>query len=445
MKKIFLSSLLIFIYSFAFSQSSADFNGKTIKEINIKTSRISSDVVRKKFLMHEGDVFFEDNYDTARQCLHDMRVFKSINFNISDNEDETVSINIDANDGYYVFPLLFGTGGSKSTFAAALMEANLFKAGEMAVLFGAFSSDGFSTMGGFGINDNFFSITYSAMKYKESVYKNGSYSTSGLFTAEPDKDQVGKPINKYDAENESFGLSWSKSFYEKASFSIGFNSSDIEYKGNDVPKDEGKHNKLVLGLRSFKNMSPGGGGAGFGALFGIGLSDIADKLADLPKEKIGYFAGLTYESGGDYTGSDYGISKANLKLSGNIEFKSRNVIFIDIAGAKDFESPFNDMIKSGDVLTGRGVYSREFRGDEAAGIGASFKWHLIKNKTGVLSLVPFLENAVMWNKGTPENQGGAGIIISYHIWRIPFPIGLNYTQNLNDGSSDVSFLFGGGF
>lgn len=446
MKKIILSLLLIFLYSVAFSQQSSEHNGKTIKEINIKTSRISPEIVRRKFLLHENEVFFEDNYYDAKQALHDMRVFKSIDFIVSDNEDGTISININADDGYYVFPLIFGTGGSKSTFAAAVIEANLFKAGEMLVAFGAFSGDGFSTMAGFGINDNFFSIMYSGMNFEESVYKNGSYSTSGLFTSEPDKDQTGKPVNKYDVENNSFGISWSRSFYERASFTIGFNTSDIGYKGKSaVPKDEGNHNKLVIGFRSFKNMNPGGGGAGFGALFGVGLSDIADKLADLPKEKLGYFAGLTYESGGDYIGSDYGISKVNLKLSGNIEFKSRNVLFIDMSAAKDFEASFNDKIKSGDVLSGKGIYSREFRGDEAAGIGASFTWRPIKNKTGVLSIVPFIENAVLWKNGSPQNHAGAGAAVSYQIWRIPFPIGINYTQNLNDGSSDFSFVFGGGF
>jgi hypothetical protein len=325
------------------------------------------------------------------------------------------------------------------------MEANLFKAGEMAVLFGAYSTDGFSAMGGFGISNNFFSIMYNGMKFKESVYKNGSYSTSGLFTAEPDEDKIGKPVNKYDVKNDAFSILWTRSFYERASLALGFSLSDIEYKGNNIPADEGKHNKVIIGLKSYKNINAGSGGAGLGALFGIGLSDIADKLADLPKRKLGYFAGITYENGGGYIGSDYGISKVNLKSSGNIEFKSRNVLFIDVSGAKDFQSSFNDMIKSGDVLSGKGMYSREFRGDEAAGIGASFIWHPVKNKTGILSVMPFVENAVIWNDGSPENQGGAGVTVYYQIWRIPFPIGINYTQNMNDGSSNVSFLFGGGF
>ncbi|MCL2143997.1 MAG: hypothetical protein FWH43_00665 [Endomicrobia bacterium] len=446
MKKIIISLLCLLLYSSGFSQDNAGFNGKTVKNINIKTSRIDSETVRKKFLMREGDVFFEENYDEARQALHDMRVFKSIDFNIAGNDDDTVDIDIDAKDGFYIFPMIFGTSGKKSTFAAALIEANLFKAGETVILFGAGNSDGFSTMAGFGIRNDFISFGLSDMEFTEYEYKNGSYNTSGLFTSEPDKGRLGQPIKKYKVTDNSLGVSWSRSFYEKAGFTLGFRTSDIDYSGNDMPDDKGKHNRLSAGIRSYKNMRPGGGGAGFGSIFGIGLSDIADKLAGLPKEKFGYFAGLTYESGGDHTGSDFGISKASLKLSGNVEFKSRNVFFMDIAAAKDFESSFYDKIKSKDVLSGKGIYSSEFRGDEAIGAGMSFVWRPVKNKTGVLSVVPFIENAVLWNKnGPPQNQGGAGIIVSYHLWRIPFPIGLNYTQNLNDGSSDVSFLFGGGF
>ena len=446
MKNIFLSILLtISVSAQAFSQDISIFNGKTVGKINAQTSRISPEIVRKKFLMNEGDVFFEENYNDARHALHDMRVFKSIDFNITDNEDGSITIDINAKDGFYVFPLIFGVGGSKSTFAAALIEANLFKAGETVMLFGAFNSDGFTSMAGFGVKDNFFSLAFSDMKYTEYVYANGSYSSSGLFTAEPDNDKFGKPVNQYDVRNNTLRVSWSRSFHERAGITLGFSAADINYKGSNSPDDEGVHNKIIIGIRNFKNMRPGGRSAGFGALFGIGLSDMADRLADLQKERLGYFAELTYENGGDYTGSDFAISKAGMKLTGNIEFKTRNVLYVDFASAKNFEAPFHDRIKSKDVLSGKGIYSREFRGDEAIGTGISFVWYPVKNKTGVLSVMPFIENAVLWNGDLRHNHGGAGASVSYQFWRIPFPIGINYTQNLNDGSGNVSLLFGGGF
>lgn len=446
MKKAMLFlSLTIFYCPLAFAQSNADFNGRKVREIKIETARISPGIVRKKFSVKEGDIFFGDNYDTARQALHDMRVFKSIDFKVLPNDDETVSIEINANDGYYIFPIVFGTGGSKSTIAASIVEANLFKSGEMLFLFGVYSSDGFMTMAGLGVENNFFNIQFSGMNFKEFVYKNGSYNASGMFTSEPDQSQTGKPEREYRVKDKSFRFAWSRSFNERASVTAGFSMSDISYSGAVIPSDKGRHNKIVLGLKSYKGIKPGGGGASFGAIFGIGLSDVADKLADLPKRKPGYFAGIQYENGGNYTGSDFDISKINLKLAGKMEFRKRHILFLDIAAAKDFNAPFYDSIKSVDVLSGKGIYSREFRGNEAAGAGISFIWHPVKSKTGVLSLAPFIEHAAIWKDGSLKSHGGAGASISYQIWRVPFPLGINYTQNLTDGSRDISLLFGGWF
>ncbi|MDR2426767.1 MAG: hypothetical protein LBD46_06295 [Endomicrobium sp.] len=444
MKKLFLSITLILLCSFAFSSETADFNGKTIREINIKTSRISPKMVRKKFLMQEGEVFFKDSYDYARQALHDMRIFKSIDFDIAENEDNTLSINIDAKDGYFILPMIFGTGGNESMLAVALMEANIFKAGEMFSIFGSFSSDGFLTMALLGIENNLFSIGYNGMEFEESVYKNGSYSTSGMFSSDSKRDKSGKPLNSYDIKSDGFVLSWSRLFYEKTSISLAFNTSYIQYKGNNTPDDEGRHNKMIFSIKNFKNAKEGDN-VDWGALFGIGQSGIADKLAALPKKKFGYSVRLTYENGGDYIGSDYDISRISLNFSGNIEFKTRNTLFLNITAAKGFESKFNDRIKSIDTLSGKGIYSKMFRCDEAIGGGLSFAWYPIKNKTGVLSIVPFIENAILWDNSSIQNHGGAGTIISYRMWRIPFPLGINFTQNLNDRSNEVSFVFGGGF
>ena len=73
-KAILFLSLIIFYCPLAVARSNADLNGKKVREIKIKTSRISPGIVRKKFLVKEDDTFFEDNYDTARQALHDPRM-----------------------------------------------------------------------------------------------------------------------------------------------------------------------------------------------------------------------------------------------------------------------------------------------------------------------------------------------------------------------------------
>lgn len=447
MKKMLLLSILLLFSLTCYASDYNQFNGKTIGTIEIKTSRVSAHKVKKKFGLTEGDLFNAQNYETAKESLHDMRVFKSIDFNINEVDDNTINISIDAKDSYYIFPMIFGTGGKKSTFGAALMEGNLFKLGESIFTFGAFNSDGYMVTGGFGIDDNFFSVSYRNMKYKEYVYKNKSYSNSGLFSGSSKENKHGEPLYDYDVDSNAIAFMWVKSFHKKVSINLGISLSDVVYTGTTIPLDKGKHNKFLFGIKKFNNVKSGSGGfaGSFGAIFGIGLSDVKDQLADLPKEKYGYLLALNYENGGEYLGSDYPTSKINLKAIGNIEFKKRHVLILDIAGAKDFESPFYDRIKSKDVLSGKGRYSREFRGDYAVGTGASFIWYLIKNTTGVLTLMPFIENAIVWNNANPQNQGGAGASLSYRLWRIPFPIGINFTQNLNDGSSDFYFLFGGGF
>jgi hypothetical protein len=95
------------------------------------------------------------------------------------------------------------------------------------------------------------------------------------------------------------------------------------------------------------------------------------------------------------------------------------------------------------MLTGKGIYARDFRGEEAAGGGISFLFYLLKNKTGAAILTPFIESAVINDNHTTRTQTGIGASISYRLWRIPFPLGINYTYNVTDGSYDISFLFGG--
>jgi len=446
MKNKILSILIILLMTTgAYAQDCSGYNGKTVRKINIKAARISPEIVREKFLICEGDVFYEDNYAAARQALHDMRIFKSIDFSIEDNGDDTITINIDAKDGSYIFPLLFGTGGSNSTIAAALIEANLFKAAEFSYIFGAASSDGYVAMAGLGMKNNSVGVSGSRFKYDEKVFDNGSYSTSGLFSSSRNYSEFSAPVNEYNVDATSVRLFWSKTFHERSAFSAGFNFADVTYSGTNAPNDQGSHNKITLGYKIYKNIQQAGGMSGMGALFGVGLSDIKDKLADLPHIRYGYLASANYENGGAHTDSDYSISKLYLKAMETMELKKRHVFTLEASAAKAFEAPFFEMIRSREVLSGRGIYSREFRGEEAVGATASFMFYLFKNRTGFATFIPFAESSVVWDNEYRRNLTGVGASLSYRLWRIPFPIGINFTQNATDGSNDVSFLFGGGF
>ena len=204
MKKIISGAVLAAFFNiFSFAQdASLSYNGKTVNSINVSTKRINPSIIKKKFLISEGKTFDAQDYELAKQSLHNMGIFKEINFDIKENEDSAIDINIDAKDSFYVFPMLFGAGGSKSVFSAMLMEANVFKLGETAFAFGAFNSDGYSAIAALGFAETFLSLGFSEFEYEEKIYKNNSYNSSGLFSSSSDKNvKYADPVKKYDVNS----------------------------------------------------------------------------------------------------------------------------------------------------------------------------------------------------------------------------------------------------
>ncbi|MDR3113486.1 MAG: hypothetical protein LBU09_03840 [Endomicrobium sp.] len=448
MKKFVAAAVLSAFFSvWAFAQEAiplTSYNGKTVKSVNISAKRIKPSIIKKKFLISEGKTFDADDYELAKQSLHKMRIFKEINLDINENEDSTIDINIDAKDGFYVFPMIFGTGGSKSTFAGMLMEANVFKRGETAFALGAFNSDGYSATAALGFSKNFLSLGFSGFEYEEKIYENNSYSSSGLFSLSSDENgKYADPVKQYDIDAKSVKIALSKTFFEKTSASLGGNFSMVKYRGADAPQDEGSHNKIFISLRHSQNFNSAGAGiGGFGAMFGIGLSDVKDLFSKLPKTKYGYFASLIYENGGSHTGSDYSISKLSARAAGKAEFTKRHFLTLEVSAAKAFETPYFDRICSGEVMGANGMYSKDFRGESAAGATLSLFYYLLKNKKGMLSFTPFVETSIVWDKGFPRNQTLAGAGISYRFWRIPFPLGLKYTCDFTNGEQAFLVTFG---
>ena len=76
---------------------------------------------------------------------------------------------------------------------------------------------------------------------------------------------------------------------------------------------------------------------------------------------------------------------------------------------------------------------------------ASFLFYILRGNTGLLALRPFYELAYVYTDGAYRDHSGAGATLSYKFWRVPFPLGINYTRNLSDHSDIVSFVLGGQF
>jgi len=111
-----------------------------------------------------------------------------------------------------------------------------------------------------------------------------------------------------------------------------------------------------------------------------------------------------------------------------------------------FAAPFSNQVQSSDLLFGLGIYDREQVGKTGVSGGVSFTYFLLRNKVGLLSLMPFYEQAYVSSQaGGYQPHSGIGAILGYRFWFIELPLSLNFTHNLNDGSHHVGVKIGGHF
>ena len=107
MKK-FLFLLFLIGYAPAWAQPSS----VTVGEVHAVSTRMSPQTLKKRFLLKPQDPFTPELYEKAQDDLHDLRVFKKLEFSTQDRDGKK-DIFIQAQDGYYIFPLAFAAGGKK--------------------------------------------------------------------------------------------------------------------------------------------------------------------------------------------------------------------------------------------------------------------------------------------------------------------------------------------
>ncbi|MDR2708372.1 MAG: hypothetical protein LBC07_00145 [Elusimicrobiota bacterium] len=416
-----------------------NFEGKTISHINITTKRLFPQIAKRNFPLKEGEIFTLKKYEIAKQSLHDMRIFKTIDFDIVKNADNTLTININAQDGYFVFPFIMATSGQSQGVSILLMENNLFRFGEFVMLGGAFSEKNYMFSNILSIKKNAFSVSLTNMDYTQSVYDNGAYSNSSFFSSS-NKNEKLTLIDEQIVKEESWKIGWRRPLSEMFFFSVGYNYSDVRY-----PQNNGFHNTALFGLGLSKNMWGGAARMGsVGAIFGLGVSDLGDRFKRLPSPSFGYTASIDYENGNKLTGSEYDISKAYLKTALSLELPGRDIIGVYFSYADAFVSPDYDRVKTSDMFQ-RGSYSFEFRGRHIAAVGINFVTYVFKSKTGFLSLSPFIENAITTDENFYRQLTGVGLSAAYTFWKFPFPLGLRGTYISQTQTGDISFMFGASF
>ncbi|MDR1684416.1 MAG: hypothetical protein LBR90_03020 [Elusimicrobiota bacterium] len=455
MRKFFLTTLCLLAAAALYAQGADDmqhfsaFNGLRVQNINVTATRINPAIVKAKFLMREGDTFNYQNFDDARKALHDMRIFKSVRADAQINAQNNLDININCEDGHFLLPLpvIMSSGGSTAA-ALILMEANLFKLGELATLTGAYGKAGYLAALGLHLGDNSYSAMFLNQDYTQKIYQGGAYNRAGLFGGK-DKDAGRAIANQYDVKETAAGLSYGRSLGERLSLRFGYAYQDIEYKAAAAaapPADAGAHHRLQASVSAYRNIKPGKGVAGaFGSIFGLGTSDKEHRLASLPYIRPGYFASLDYSAGGGYTGADYDISILSAALIGSLELKTRHTFYVAANAAQTFEGGFSDGVSTKKLLAGKGRYSTQYIGQKGFGGGLFAALFVLKNNTAVAVFEPFVESSWLFDGAARCNQAGAGASLYVTFWRFQLPLGVNFTKDITNGENTLSFVFGAGF
>lgn len=442
MKVLFLAVILCYALVLPAQETPQD--GKVIAQVRATATRMNPRVILRRFPLKPGDRFTALKYDRAQDELHNMRVFKKLDFTLTPRPDNRLDIDIAAEDGYFIFPLAFASGGGKNVAALSLAAGNLFKQGEMSFFFGGISQDGFTLNGGVALGKDSFYAGYSKINTDQRFYQNYWSNTFGVFSTSDDEGEyTGQLLAQVHTRQENFTFNYARKLTPDLSFFIRPEWTRYQYAHNDrFNLDSGSHNTLTAGFQLSDSIRKG---ANMGALSGYGLTDKKKSLLNLPSVRFGYAGKLFYTDGGSWTGADYRISKLGLQASWLAELKTRHLLVLEIKAQNALNAPFSDEILSTDLLSGQGRYDRQIRGQRGAGASAGFVYYLLRNNTGLLSLAPFYETAYIYRAGQYRNHSGAGATLSYKLWRFPFPVGINYTHNLTDGSHQTAFVFGGAF
>ncbi len=420
-----------------FAEDLSLYNGYNIEQINISSNRTKPEILKRYFPLKEGHPFNAAQYEKAQDIFHNLRIAKELTFEVSPTQEKNLTINAKVNDGYYIFPLAFATGGSKSAAGISLAMGNLFKRAENIMLFAGSGDDGTMASAAYIQGGNVLQLTLSNLNFEQRFYQGNWINNESIFATSDDEEDFKNPLDRVYTKQDSFSILYARRL-GPLSLYIAPEYSYIKYS-EDLAS--GNYNNISFGVNYRRNIRSS---TNMGALFGYGLTDKEKSLRDLPQTIFGYSAKLAYTNGGEWSGADFDISKLSAELQSIIELKKRHLLNIQVKGAYAFEAPFAKQVRGAELLSGQGRYSRTIYGERGAGISTSFAYYLIRNNTGLLALQPFYELAYIYS-GQYEHQSGVGATLSYQFWRFPFPLGINYTYNISDYSKQVSFVLGAKF
>jgi hypothetical protein len=382
-----------------------------------------------------------------------MKLFKSVA--IQSRYDASlggVDVAIEAKDGWFILPLPFyAGGGGGNRMSLMLMERNFFRRAESIFAFTSFNSEGWRTMGGASVFGWSWVGSYQKRDFIERSYADGGVNAASASRAssdEKDPERLGVIDNSYSKRIEGWSLGSSYRPVNRLRTGLSFESERVGYANglSIVPGDSGAQNRLTADLAFGQDARGRGEGSSeiFGALFGLGLADVDERIRSIP---------LVHRWGGDvavsqgvkFLGSDFEFTRAVSGLSYSLEFPGRHRLSAGVHAAHGDALPLSQSVATGRMLGMKGNYSREFRGKTGAGSSVSFAYMFRKSRRGVFAGEVFAESGTVWEGSNQRTQAGAGWSLYYRFWRFPLPLGLSYTYSFKDRDPQVSFAIGGSF
>ena len=391
--------------------------------------------------LQKGTKKWEQKYHQALCHIQKTKLFDTMSFLYHEREDG-IPLHFRKDDRTLLFPLFLSFNTSKRGIGLKLVSKNLFKKEETTSLSVKASRDGAQTQGTLSFGRHFMAVGFTHLSFDQQFYDNGWSSTPGVFIPSADEKKYQSSwLGSVHTRQDKVFLSY---HYQLSShWNVGV-SPNYEYDKYETDQ-LGNGNLMYLGfsVQYTDEMDPS-----------LSMKDLGNlrharkkaMMANLPRILHGKLVNLSYNAGGKWLGSKENLEKVSLSAAYLLTMKQHHRLAFFAKAERAFTAPFSNKVESDDLLFGLGIYDRQQRGKGGVSGGVSFTYYLLKNEIGLLSLMPFWEQAYVTSGGhsyTPHS--GVGAEMEYRLWAIPFPIALNFTQNVNDGSHHIGLRIGGRF
>ena len=428
-----------------------------IERIVFRGNRTSEVLLRRHLPFSEGDPLSPSALNDARNGLWDMRQFKKVEVSSSSTGGGNAEININVDDGWYLVPFPFFTGGSGGGRGGLMLfSRNIFRQSESIMASFFSSAAGSSAMLVLQREKWSLSAAGGRRAFTERRYADGAFSAdsgSGRPPDSADSSKYGPVADSCRKASErtafAFGLPLVRGSgrVPELSAAIGWERARVDYSEplSLLPGDAGRQGQAFVSLRA-GGRDGGGAMDSVGAIFGFGLADMERRLAPLPAPEFRSGAQVSYYKGAAWTDSDFNYGSGIARWDGTLTWGTHRSLSLRLAGGNGKHLPPNRLLTTGGHETAMsGNYAREFRGSSAVGASLVYSHPFRITRRGVWQGSLFAEAARAWPGPSRGTKTGAGASFWYKFWRFPLPLGFSYTYSFDDRDPQVSAALGGRF